>query len=131
MFVYSAIRICGCASFIVVSTTHGFGARGATLFRGLSSIGNLFGGMWAYQELGWGGLGAGILWRMHHLRPVTATAYLHSVMIQERRGMLKVWNIAPVMLTLLNGIWHLLNTVWSDDSVHTFASDIGDYFVNF
>ena len=67
---------------------------------GLLSIGNLFGGMWAYQELGWGGFWGWDPVENASLMPwFTATAYLHSVMIQERRGMLKVWNVALVFLT--------------------------------
>ena len=50
------------------------------------SIGNLFGGMWAYQELGWGGFWGWDPVENASLMPwITATAYLHSVMIQERR----------------------------------------------
>ena len=66
------------------------------------TVGNLLGAMWAYVELGWGGFwawdpveNAGILpW-------FTATAFLHSLIVQERRGMLKVWNIVLVILTFL------------------------------
>ena len=58
------------------------------------TVGLTLGALWAYEELGWGGYwgwdpveNAGLLpW-------FTATAFLHSVMVQERRGMLKVWNV--------------------------------------
>jgi cytochrome c-type biogenesis protein CcmF len=63
----------------------------------------------------------------------TATAYLHSVMIQERRDMLKVWNMALVMLTyFLTVFGTFLTRSGLIDSVHTFAqSDVGDYFIAF
>ena len=63
----------------------------------------------------------------------TATAYLHSVMIQERRDMLKVWNMALVMLTyFLTVFGTFLTRSGLIDSVHTFAqSDVGDYFIFF
>jgi cytochrome c-type biogenesis protein CcmF len=63
----------------------------------------------------------------------TATAYLHSVMIQERRDMLKVWNMSLVMLTyFLTVFGTFLTRSGLIESVHTFAqSDIGSYFVVF
>ena len=66
------------------------------------TIGNLFGMEWAYVELGWGGYWA---WdpveNASFLPWVMGTAYLHSVMIQEKRGMLKVWNMVLILLTFL------------------------------
>lgn len=106
--------------------------RYAVISWGFLSIGNLFGGMWAYQELGWGGFWGWDPVENASLMPwFTATAYLHSVMIQERRGMLKVWNIALVFLTyFLTVFGTFLTRSGLIDSVHTFAqSDIGDYFV--
>ena len=106
--------------------------RYAVVSWGFLSIGNLFGGMWAYQELGWGGFWGWDPVENASLMPwFTATAYLHSVMIQERRGMLKVWNIALVFLTyFLTVFGTFLTRSGLIDSVHTFAqSDIGDYFV--
>ncbi|MGB0647854.1 MAG: heme lyase CcmF/NrfE family subunit, partial [Bradymonadia bacterium] len=108
--------------------------RYAVISWGFLSIGNLFGGMWAYQELGWGGFWGWDPVENASLMPwFTATAYLHSVMIQERRGMLKVWNIALVFLTyFLTVFGTFLTRSGLIDSVHTFAqSDIGDYFVVF
>ena len=66
------------------------------------SLGLTLGMIWAYEELGWGGFwgwdpveNAGMLpW-------FTATAFLHSVMVQERRGMLRVWNVTLVIITFL------------------------------
>ena len=108
--------------------------RYAIVSWGFLSIGNLFGGMWAYQELGWGGFWGWDPVENASLMPwFTATAYLHSVMIQERRGMLKVWNIALVILTYFLTIFGtFLTRSGLIDSVHTFAqSDIGGYFVVF
>ncbi|MSP72442.1 MAG: heme lyase CcmF/NrfE family subunit [Myxococcales bacterium] len=96
------------------------------------SIGNLFGGMWAYQELGWGGFWGWDPVENAALMPwISATAYLHSVMIQERRGLLKVWNMFLVFLTgFLTLFGTFLTRAGVIDSVHTFAqSDVGDYFV--
>jgi cytochrome c-type biogenesis protein CcmF len=96
------------------------------------SIGNLFGGMWAYQELGWGGFWGWDPVENASLMPwIAATAYLHSVMIQERRGLLKVWNLYLVLLTyFLTVFGTFLTRSGLIDSVHTFAqSDVGDYFM--
>ncbi len=63
-------------------------------------IGNLLGAQWAYVELGWGGYWAWDPVENASLLPwLVATAYLHSVMIQERRGMLKVWNMVLIIIT--------------------------------
>jgi len=66
------------------------------------TVGNLLGMEWAYVELGWGGYWA---WdpveNASFLPWIVATAYLHSVMIQEKRGMLKVWNMVLIILTFL------------------------------
>ena len=108
--------------------------RYAIVSWGFLSIGNLFGGMWAYQELGWGGFWGWDPVENASLMPwFTATAYLHSVMIQERRGMLKVWNMALVILTYFLTIFGtFLTRSGLIDSVHTFAqSDIGGYFIVF
>ncbi|MCB9538399.1 MAG: heme lyase CcmF/NrfE family subunit [Myxococcales bacterium] len=111
-----------------IRTTRGY----AVVSWAFLSIGNLFGGMWAYQELGWGGFWGWDPVENASLMPwFTATAYLHSVMIQERRGMLKVWNIALVMVTyFLTVFGTFLTRSGLIDSVHTFAqSDIGGYFM--
>ena len=113
-----------------IRTTRGY----ALISWAFLSIGNLFGGMWAYQELGWGGFWGWDPVENASLMPwFTATAYLHSVMIQERRDMLKVWNMALVMLTyFLTVFGTFLTRSGLIDSVHTFAqSDVGDYFIVF
>lgn len=98
------------------------------------SIGNLFGGMWAYEELGWGGFWGWDPVENASLMPwFTATAYLHSVMIQERRDQLKVWNVSLVMVTyFLTVFGTFLTRSGLIDSVHTFAqSDVGTWFMVF
>jgi cytochrome c-type biogenesis protein CcmF len=113
-----------------IRTTRGY----AIVSWAFLSIGNLFGGMWAYQELGWGGFWGWDPVENASLMPwFTATAYLHSVMIQERRDMLKVWNMALVMLTYFLTIFGtFLTRSGLIDSVHTFAqSDVGNYFIFF
>ncbi len=96
------------------------------------SLGLILGGAWAYEELGWGGFwmwdpveNAGLIpW-------FTATAFLHSVMIQERRNMLKRWNAVLVCLTFLLTIFGtFLTRSQLIDSVHSFAdSTIAVYFL--
>jgi cytochrome c-type biogenesis protein CcmF len=83
------------------------------------------GGMWAYEELGWGGYwmwdpveNAGLLpW-------FTATAFLHSVMVQERRGMLKIWNVSLVIITFFLTLFGTFMTRSGVvQSVHAFGED--------
>ncbi|MBI4674543.1 MAG: heme lyase CcmF/NrfE family subunit [Chloroflexi bacterium] len=106
-----------------------------TLFAWLMlSLGILFGGQWAYVELGWGGYWGWDPVENASLMPwLTATAYLHSVMIQEKRGMLKVWNLVLVTLTFL---FSILGTFITRSgiiqSVHAFGvSAMGPYFLAF
>ena len=89
------------------------------------SLGLTLGMMWAYEELGWGGYwgwdpveNAGLLpW-------FTATAFLHSSMVQERRGMLRVWNVTLVILTFLLTIFGTFMTRSGIvQSVHAFGED--------
>jgi cytochrome c-type biogenesis protein CcmF len=95
-------------------------------------IGVVLGARWSYAELGWGGYWAWDGVENAALMPwLTGTAFLHSVMIQERRGMLKVWNVSLVLAT---GILALLGTfiVRSGilDSIHAFgASTLGIPFL--
>jgi len=64
------------------------------------TIGIAFGGLWAYEELGWGGYWAWDPIENASLMPwLVATAFLHAVIIQERRNMLKIWNIVLITLT--------------------------------
>ena len=96
--------------------------------------GVLLGGNWAYHELGWGGFWAWDPVENASLMPwLIGTAFLHSVMVQEKKGMLKVWNIVLVTLAYtmsLVGTWLTRSGVVS--SVHAFAnSPIGQYFLAF
>ncbi len=94
--------------------------------------GVVLGARWSYSELGWGGYWAWDGVENAALMPwLTATAFLHSAMVQERRGMLKVWNVSLVLLT---GILALLGTflVRSGilESIHAFgASTLGVPFL--
>ena len=98
------------------------------------AIGNVLGMLWAYEELGWGGYWA---WdpveNAAFLPFLTASAFVHSVMIQERRGLLKVWNVVLICLTFFLTIFGtFLTRSGAIASVHSFAqSSIGTYFVYF
>jgi cytochrome c-type biogenesis protein CcmF len=98
------------------------------------TLGNLFGARWAYEVLGWGGYWAWDPVENAAFMPwLVMTAYLHSVMIQERKDMLKVWNLALIgmafMLTLF-GTFLTRSGVIS--SVHSFTqSGLGPYFLTF
>lgn len=98
------------------------------------SLGNLYGAQWAYVELGWGGFWAWDPVENASFIPwLTATAFIHSVMIQERKDMLKVWNMALIIITYLLtlfGTWLVRSGVIT--SVHAFGtSDIGNFFLGF
>lgn len=96
--------------------------------------GIILGGRWAYVELGWGGYWAWDPVENASLMPwITGTAYLHSVMIQERRGMLKVWNVSLVIITYLLCIFGtFLTRSGIVSSVHAFAeSDFAWKFLSF
>ncbi len=99
------------------------------------SIGNLLGAQWAYVELGWGGYWAWDPVENASIIPwFTATAFLHSVMIQERRGMLKVWNMVLIILTfvlIIFGTFIVRSGILS--SVHSFAVSplLGALFLTF
>ncbi len=89
------------------------------------TVGLALGGLWAYEELGWGGYwgwdpveNAGLLpW-------FTATAFLHSVMVQERRGMLKIWNVSLVIMSFFLTIFGTFMTRSGIvQSVHAFGED--------
>src|SRR4051794_39196186 len=89
------------------------------------TFGLTLGMLWAYEELGWGGFwgwdpveNAGLLpW-------FTATAFLHSVMVQERRGMLRVWNVTLVIVTFFHPIFGTFMTRSGVvQSVHAFGED--------
>jgi cytochrome c-type biogenesis protein CcmF len=98
------------------------------------SLGNIFGGKWAYVELGWGGYWSWDPVENASFMPwLTATAFLHSVMIQERKNMLKVWNISLIILSYaltLFGTFLVRSGVLT--SVHAFSdSNLGLYFLIF
>jgi cytochrome c-type biogenesis protein CcmF len=88
-------------------------------------IGLVLGGLWAYEELGWGGYWAWDPVENAGLFPwLTCTAFLHSVMVQERRGMLKVWNLVLIILTFWLTIFGtFLTRSGVVQSVHAFGED--------
>ena len=89
------------------------------------TFGLVLGGLWAYEELGWGGYWAWDPVENAGLIPwFTATAFLHSIMIQERRGMLKRWNVALVILSFwLSIVGTFLTRSGVVQSVHAFGKD--------
>jgi cytochrome c-type biogenesis protein CcmF len=98
------------------------------------TVGNLLGMEWAYVELGWGGYWAWDPVENASFMPwIFGTAYLHSVMIQEKRGMLKVWNIVLILLTFLLTIFGTFITRSGIiASVHSFGqSSLGWIFLGF
>ena len=98
------------------------------------TIGITMGMWWAYVELGWGGYWAWDPVENASLLPwLTGTAFLHSIMIQEKRGMLRKWNVTLVVATFLLAILGTFITRSGViESVHSFAqSPIGTYFAAF
>jgi len=98
------------------------------------SLGILLGAHWAYAVLGWGGYWGWDPVENASLLPwLTGTAFLHSVMMQEKRGMMKVWNVWLVFCTfLLCILGTFLTRSGVVSSVHAFAqSNIGTWFVGF
>jgi cytochrome c-type biogenesis protein CcmF len=101
---------------------------------GFLTCGIFLGAHWAYSVLGWGGYWGWDPVENASLMPwLTGTAFLHSVMMQEKRGMLKVWNVWLVFITFLLSIFGtFLTRSGVVSSVHAFAqSSIGDWFVGF
>ena len=97
-------------------------------------VGVFLGAQWAYVELGWGGYWAWDPVENASLMPwLTATAYLHSVMMQERKNMLKVWNMVLIILTFLLCIFGTFITRSGIiSSVHSFGqSALGPFFLGF
>ena len=90
------------------------------------SVGIVFGMRWAYEELGWGGYWFWDPVENASLLPwLTATAFLHSIQIQENRGMLKVWNMSLVLMTFLLTIFAtFLTRSGLIESVHSFAQEL-------
>ncbi|NIP29946.1 MAG: heme lyase CcmF/NrfE family subunit, partial [Candidatus Dadabacteria bacterium] len=98
------------------------------------SIGLLLGARWAYLELGWGGYWAWDPVENAAFMPwLAGTAFLHSIMIQEKKGMLKKWNIILLIITFFLSIFGTFITRSGVvSSVHSFAqSDIGPLFLAF
>ena len=98
------------------------------------SVGLFLGGLWSYRVLGWGGYWAWDPVENVALLPwLTATAFLHSVIIEERRGMLKVWNLSLIVATFaLTTIATFLTRGSILDSVHAFAQSIvGPLYLGF
>jgi cytochrome c-type biogenesis protein CcmF len=96
--------------------------------------GIFLGAHWAYSVLGWGGYWGWDPVENASLMPwLTGTAFLHSVMMQEKRGMMKSWNVWLIFITfLLTILGTLLTRAGLVSSVHAFAqSSIGNYFVAF
>ena len=95
------------------------------------TFGISLGGHWAYNVLGWGGYwGWDPVENASFLPWLSATAFLHSVMMQEKRGMMKVWNVWLIFTTfMLSILGTLLTRSGMVSSVHAFAqSSIGAWF---
>lgn len=106
----------------------------ALLAWAIQSAGLLLGGWWAYHVLGWGGYWGWDPVENVALMPwLAATAFVHSVMVQQRRDMLKVWNFVLIILSFnlaIFGTFVVRSGVLT--SVHSFAqSAIGPYFLVF
>jgi cytochrome c-type biogenesis protein CcmF len=98
------------------------------------TIGVFLGMHWAYAVLGWGGYwGWDPVENASFMPWLTGTAFLHSVMMQEKKGMMKSWNVWLIFVTfLLTMLGTLLTRAGLVSSVHAFAqSSIGDWFVTF
>ncbi len=104
-----------------------------TLFAwGFLTLGIVLGAWWSYEVLGWGGYWAWDAVENASLLPwLTGTAYLHSVMVQERRGMLRVWNLSLLCATFaLTILGTFLTRSGVIDSVHAFSeSQIGPWLL--
>jgi cytochrome c-type biogenesis protein CcmF len=98
------------------------------------SAGIILGAWWSYEVLGWGGYWAWDPVENASFIPwLTATAFLHSVVVQERRGMLRVWNLSLIIATFcLTILGTFLTRSGVLNSVHAFSeSDIGAWFLTF
>ena len=96
--------------------------------------GMLLGAHWAYVEVGWGGYWAWIPSRTPRLMPwLAATAFLHSVIVQEKKGMLKVWNMVLVSAAFSLALFgDFLTRSGVVQSVHSFVqSPVGPYLLGF
>ncbi|MDG1694774.1 MAG: heme lyase CcmF/NrfE family subunit [Ilumatobacter sp.] len=98
------------------------------------TIGILLGGWWSYEVLGWGGVWAWDPVENASLLPwLTGTAYIHSVLVQERRGMLRVWNLSLLVATFaLTILGTFLTRSGVIESVHAFGDGpVGAWFLAF
>jgi cytochrome c-type biogenesis protein CcmF len=108
--------------------------RWTLLAWGFLTVGIVLGAWWSYEVLGWGGFWA---WdpveNASFLPWLTGTAYIHSVMVQERRGMLRVWNLSLLLATFsLTILGTFLTRSGVLDSVHSFTeSSIGIWLLSF
>ncbi|MDA8316956.1 MAG: heme lyase CcmF/NrfE family subunit [Actinomycetota bacterium] len=106
-----------------------------TLFAwGFLTLGLVLGAFWSYEVLGWGGYWSWDPVENAALLPwLTGTAYLHSVMVQERRGMLRVWNLSLVLATFALTIFGtFLTRSGVLQSVHSFStSSVGPVILGF
>ncbi|MSQ23653.1 MAG: heme lyase CcmF/NrfE family subunit [Chloroflexi bacterium] len=108
--------------------------RYALVAWGFLTAGNMLGAWWAYHVLGWGGYWGWDPVENSAIMPwLVMTAYIHGVMVQQRRGMLKLWNMSLVIASFclaIQGTFVVRSGVIS--SVHSFAqSAIGPYFFGF
>jgi cytochrome c-type biogenesis protein CcmF len=97
-------------------------------------VGQILGAKWAYEEVGWGGFYAWDPVENAALMPwLAATAFLHSVMVQEKRGMLRLWNVLLVILAFSLSIFGtFLTRSGILSSIHSFTeSPIGAWFLGF
>jgi cytochrome c-type biogenesis protein CcmF len=98
------------------------------------TIGILLGGWWSYEVLGWGGVWAWDPVENASLLPwLTGTAYIHSVLVQERRGMLRIWNLSLLVATFsLTILGTFLTRSGVIESVHAFGDGpVGAWFLAF
>jgi cytochrome c-type biogenesis protein CcmF len=109
--------------------------RRATLIAwGFLTVGIVLGAWWSYAVLGWGGYWGWDPVENASLLPwLTATAFIHSLMVQERRGMLRVWNLSLVIATFcLTILGTFLTRSGVVNSVHAFSqSNIGPWLLTF
>jgi cytochrome c-type biogenesis protein CcmF len=108
--------------------------RWALFAWGFLTIGILLGGWWSYEVLGWSGVWAWDPVENASLMPwLTATAYIHSVLVQQRRGMLRVWNLSLLVATFaLTILGTFLTRSGVIGSVHAFsAGEVDGYLLGF
>ena len=106
--------------------------RGTVTAWGFLTFGIALGGWWSYEVLGWSGVWAWDPVENASLLPwITGTAYIHSVMVQERRGLLRVWNVSLLIATFsLTILGTFLTRSGVLNSVHAFSeSDIGPWLL--